>query len=360
MYLSQLHLNNFRSYSNLNITLTPGVTIFIGENGEGKTNIIESIIYLSILSSHRVASDQPLVLLGKEQAIIRAEVINNERKALLELEINPNRANRARLNSQPTRSQRSLLGFVNTVFYTPEDLDLVRGDPGTRRFYIDQLLIQESPRLSGVISDYERVVRQRNSLLKTRAPQSSLTPWDNHLIDFGAEIIAARTSLLEKLAPFFEIAYKNISHKKTFSVQYRSSLEEFSTNKEKNRDEFTKRLAEIQNKERERGVTLIGPHRDDLLLLLDDHPVKGYASQGESWSVALSLKLASYLFLKNEGIDPILILDDVFSELDEARREQLVDLANTNEQTLITVAVDGDLPQGITGGRVHIKNGALL
>jgi len=359
VFLSQLQLANFRSYNSLDLSLDSGVTTFVGENGEGKTNIVESIIYLSILSSHRVSTDQPLVRLGSEQAIIRAKIKNDGREALLEIEINSNKANRAKVNNQPTRSQRAILGFLQTTFFSPEDLDLVRGDPSGRRSFIDQTLIQQTPRMSAVISDYERSLKQRNSLLKTRAPQASLEPWDNHLIEFGAEIIAERIKLLLKLESFFNEAHENISKKKSFTVDYRSNVEGLSIEEESNKVALKEKLIEIRAQEKERGLTLLGPHRDDLSLLLDNQPVKGYASQGESWSVALTLKLATYLLLRSEDKSPILILDDVFAELDEKRRSMLVDLALSAEQTLVTVAVQSDLPSDLAQNLRYIREGKV-
>ncbi len=357
MQISHLSLTNFRSYKQLDLSLNPGKTIFIGENGEGKTNIVESIIYLSLLESHRVSSDQPLVKLGEERAYIRAKTKSDDRELLVELEINPNRANRAQVNKQPARSQREILGLIYTTHFSPEDLDLVRGDPSERRRYLDHLLVQESPRYSAVISDYERAVKQRNSLLKARAPKQSLEPWDQHLLDFGSEVIAGRLKLLEKLQPHLASAYRSISTKKEFSVEYRSQTPNLATDRERNRETLTHRLEEVREAERDRGVTLVGPHRDDLDLKLNDTLVKGFASHGESWSAALSLKLSSYLLLQSEGKRPILILDDVFSELDQSRREHLTDLANTADQTLITVAVSNDLPKNLDGDRFFVKEG---
>lgn len=339
MFIKNLSLIQFRSYQNLDLNLNKGINVFLGDNGEGKTNIIESIIYLSLLSSHRVATDLPLIKLDNEKAYIRAKIEDDQREHLIELEINPNKANRAKINQQPVRSQREILGLVQTTSFSPEDLDLVRGDPSTRRRYIDHLLIQESPRLSGVITDYERALKQRNSLLKSRAPISSLQPWDKHLIEFASELIASRIKLLNTLAPYLLKAYKNISNKKDFTVFYKSNLENLTEDKESNKLILSEKLELVREQERDRGITLIGPHRDDLNLLLGGTPVKGYASHGESWSVALALKLASYLLLKDQGSNPILILDDVFSELDLDRREELVELSKSSEQTLITVAV---------------------
>lgn len=359
MYLSTLSLKNFRSYSDLELSLAPGTTIFLGKNGEGKTNIVESILYLAFLSSHRTSGDQPLVKLGESSAYIRSVINNDERELLVELEVNAEKANRARINQNPVRSQKELFGLLKCVYFSPEDLDLVRGDPAERRRFIDQLLILRNPRLAGVISDYERAVRQRNSLLKTRSHYSSLESWDEQVATFGAEVIAARLITLAELEPLFAEVYKEISAIKPARITYKSSIENPTQDPLTNKELILQKMAEIKSQELDRGLTLVGPHRDDLLLHLGDHLVKGYASHGESWSVALSLKLASYQMLLNEGAKPILILDDVFSELDEERRDQLVALAHSAEQTFITVAVGSDLPAGLTGKTFTVKSGSV-
>lgn len=359
MHLSHLSLKNFRSYSELELPLTPGNTIFLGRNGEGKTNIVEAILYLAFLNSHRTSGDQPLVRLGESSAYIRARIQNPEREILLELEINAERANRARINQNPIRSQKELFGLIQCIYFSPEDLDLVRGDPSERRRYLDQLLTLRSPRLAGVISDYERAVKQRNSLLKTRANYSSLEPWNAQVAALGGEIIAARLLVLNDLNPLFSQVYSEISPEKRASITYKSSIEEPTTSTELNTELILNKMAQTVVQEMDRGLTLVGPHRDDLLLHLGQHLVKGYASHGESWSIALSLKLAAYKILINEGAKPILILDDVFSELDEERRSQLVDLANSAEQTFITVAVENDLPKELLATTYYVKSGTV-
>lgn len=359
MHLSHLSLKNFRSYGELELPLTPGITIFLGRNGEGKTNIVESLLYLAFLNSHRTAVDLPLIKLGESAAYVRARVQDPEREVLIELEINAEKANRARINQNPVRSQKELFGLIQCIYFSPEDMDLVRGDPAERRRFIDQIITLRSPRLAGVISDYERAVRQRNTLLKTRANNAALEPWDQQVANFGGEIIAARTALLTEYEPFFTKIYAGISAEKPAHIKYKSSVENPSTSPNENQRTIMQRMSEIRGQELDRGLTLIGPHRDDLLLQLGEHLVKGYASHGESWSIALSLKLAAYDLLVSEGEQPILILDDVFSELDEERRKQLVDLANSAEQTFITVAVEGDLPKNLTGSTYYVKNGSV-
>ncbi len=359
MHLSHLSLKNFRSYSELDLPLSKGITVFLGRNGEGKTNIVEAVMYMAFLSSHRTAGDQPLVKLGESSAYTRAKVQHPDREILIELEINADKANRARINQNPVRSQKELFGLVQCIYFSPEDLDLVRGDPSERRRFIDQIVTLRSPRLAGVITDYERAVRQRNALLKTRSNNSSLESWDQQVAKFGAEIIAARITLLEEFTPLFTKIYANISPEKPASIKYKSSIENPSTVLQENYDSIIQKMSELRGQELERGLTLVGPHRDDLLLHLGNHLVKGYASHGESWSIALSLKLAAYELLINEGSKPILILDDVFSELDEERREQLVSLAKSAEQTIITVAVESDLPKDLQGSTYIVKNGSV-
>ena len=359
MFVSHLSLKDFRSYENLELSLKAGQNIFIGENGEGKTNIIEALMYLALLSSHRISSDQPLIKLDSERAYIRAKIESDERTTLVELEINNGKANRAKVNQNPVRSQKEILGLVKSVCFSPEDLDLVRGDPSERRSFLDQLLIQQSPRLAGVISDYERALKQRNSLLKSRAPESSLRSWSEHLATFGGELIAGRIKLINEIEPLFQIAYKNLSAKKLAKLGYKSSIPAPSSEKEVNKEVMLKVIEGVKSQEIERGISLVGPHRDDLLLNLGDHPVKGYASHGESWSIALTLRLASYQLFINEGAKPILILDDVFSELDEERRVHLIKLANSAQQTFITVAVENDLPKELTGDKFLVKSGQV-
>ena len=359
MKISHLSLQDFRSYKNLELPLNEGTHIFIGENGEGKTNIVEAIMYLALLSSHRISTDAPLIKLGAERGYIRAKVSDQDRDTLIELEINNGKANRAKVNQNPVRSQRAISGIVKAICFSPEDLDLVRGDPSERRSFLDHLLIQRNPRLGGVISDYEKALKQRNTLLKARAPESTLAPWNEHLANFGGEIIAARLKLIRELIPHLMNSYENISVKKQPSLEYKSILDNLTEDKEDNKSEMLKKIEEVGFQERERGVSLVGPHRDDLLLNLGEHPVKGFASHGESWSIALSLRLASYQLLRADGDNPILILDDVFSELDEKRRERLVALTNTAEQTLITVAVANDLPCELTGSRYQVANGLV-
>ena len=359
MLITNLNLTNYRSYSTLDLNLGGGITIFVGKNGEGKTNIAESILYLTFLNSHRASGNTPLVKLGANAAYIRAKVKYPEREILVELEINIDKANRAKINQNPTRSQKEIFGIVQAIYFSPEDLDIVRGDPSERRRFIDQLLTLRSPRVAAVISDYERAVKQRNSLLKTRASIQALEPWDKQVADFGGQLISLRLSGLAQLTPLFNQIYKEISNVKPAEIIYKSSLEGISENATENSEKIIEKLITNRSSELERGLTLTGPHRDDLLLTLGDHQVKGYASHGESWSIALSLKLATYNLLKSDGLSPILILDDVFSELDEDRREKLSQIAKTAEQTIITVAVESDLPKSLSGDRYLVKSGSV-
>jgi DNA replication and repair protein RecF len=357
--VKKLALTNFRSYKSLELELDPGSTTFIGNNGSGKTNIVESLIYLAYLSSHRVSQNLPLLHLGTDQAIIRAEIERDDRTLQVDLEINASKANRARLNQNPTKSQREILGALQVIYFSPEDLDLVRGEPTHRRDFLDKLLIMRSPRLAGVISDYDRVVKQRNTLLKTRSPENALAPWTEQLINLGAQLSAERIALVEELNPYVAANYANLNEVKPASISYKSATDGLTTNTEKNIQTLTARQLEVARQETERGASLIGPHRDDLHLQLGDFPAKGYASHGESWSMAISLRIGSFNLLKSEGAEPILILDDIFAELDTTRRAQLTSVTKMAEQTIITAAVESDLPPELLSIKYYVSPGVV-
>ena len=360
MRVTRLSLTNFRSYENLDLTFQPGVNTFIGNNGCGKTNIVEALIYLSFLSSHRVSVNAPLIRGDQDQAIIRTEIVSDDRSLMVDLEINANKANRARINQNPTKSQREILGALQVIYFTPEDLDLVRGNPAERRDFMDKLLITRTPRLAGVISDYERVLRQRNTLLKTRAPENALVPWTEQLIKLGAELTTERIKLVEKLNPFLTKNYANLNEIKAASIAYKSPTEGLTINVENNFVVLTAKQVEVAKNEIERGVSLVGPHRDDLYLHLGEFPAKGYASHGESWSMAISLRIGAFNLLLEEGSHPILILDDIFAELDTLRRAQLVAVTRLAEQTFITAAVESDLPPELLTERFYVSPGFVV
>jgi DNA replication and repair protein RecF len=359
MYVSKLSLTNFRSYPQLDLTFNPGVTTFVGNNGAGKTNIAESLIFLSFLTSHRTPTNQPLISLGADQAVIRAEIVRGDRNLQIDLEINANKANRAKINQNPTKSQREILGACQVIYFSPEDLDLVRGEPTNRRDFLDKLLITKTPRLAGVLNDYDRVLKQRNTLLRTRAPQSAIAPWTEQLINLANVITAERIALVDALNPLVAANYKELNEVKKATIIYKSNIEELSTNTEANQQLISAKIAEMQYQEVERGVTLVGPHRDDLVLQLGEFPAKGYASHGESWSFAISLKIGALELLKSEGLDPILILDDVFAELDTNRRARLVQATKLAEQTIVTAAVEDDLPTDLNDFRLYVSNGKV-
>jgi DNA replication and repair protein RecF len=373
MHVAHLSLADFRSYARAEVPLDPGVTAFVGPNGQGKTNLVEAVGYLATLGSHRVASDAPLVRLGAERAVVRGSVVQDGRSALIELEINPGRANRARLNRSSGVRPRDVLGLLRTVLFAPEDLALVKGDPGERRRFLDELLTARAPRLAGVRQDYERVLKQRNALLRTAAMArragggrgdrlGTLDVWDEHLANTGAELVAARLDLVTALGPLVDKAYDVLSGGGgPTALEYRSSLsdEPLPADRAALRDVFLTTIARIRPSEIERGMTLAGPHRDDLVLKLGPLPAKGYASHGESWSYALALRLASYELLRGDGGEPVLILDDVFAELDHHRRERLAGLAASAEQVLVTAAVAEDVPGTLTGARYDVAAGEV-
>ncbi|MGW1491451.1 DNA replication/repair protein RecF [Streptomyces sp. NPDC002402] len=382
MHVTHLSLADFRSYARVEVPLDPGVTSFVGANGQGKTNLVEAVGYLATLASHRVSSDAPLVRMGADRAVIRAAVTQGERSQLIELELNPGKANRARINRSSQVRPRDVLGIVRTVLFAPEDLALVKGDPGERRRFLDELITARSPRMAGVRSDYERVLKQRNTLLKSAAMArrhggrgmdlSTLDVWDQHLARAGAELLAQRIDLIAALQPLADKAYEQLAPGGgPVALEYRSSsgvavgvgegvVGEGSVHgREALGEQLIGALAEVRKQEIERGVTLVGPHRDDLVLKLGQLPAKGYASHGESWSYALALRLASYDLLRAEGNEPVLVLDDVFAELDVRRRERLAELVAPGEQVLVTAAVDDDVPAVLAGARYLVADGAV-
>jgi DNA replication and repair protein RecF len=373
--LSRIALTDFRSYAELDLELEPGISTFLGRNGQGKTNLVEGIGYLARFDSHRVASDAPLVRSGAERAVIRAAVQAAGRPNTLEVEITPGRANRVRLNGAPTRP-REAAGLVRTVVFAPEDLALAKGDPSERRRYLDDLLVLRAPRLSGVRADYERVVKQRNSLLKSLAGMRSsasdpnahhtLEVWDSQLVSTGAALMLARLDLLRELRPYVRQWYSTLAPGETREValDYRSSSSaDAETLSWRDVQVIEKALSsEIvvrRADETRRGVSLVGPHRDDVAVSIGDLPAKGYASHGESWSLALALRLASYSLLEADGERAILVLDDVFAELDAQRRGSLATAVLDADQILITAAADEDVPAELTGARYEVAGGSV-
>ena len=371
MHVAHLTLHAFRSYDTLDLRLAPGVTAFIGSNGQGKTNIVEALDYLSKLASHRVAGDAPLVKQGAERALVRASVVKDGREAILEVEINPGRSNRARVNRSPLPRSRDLLGLLRTVLFSPEDLALVKGDPAERRRFLDDLMVLRLPRLAGVRADYDKVLRQRNALLKQAAGDrrrsgdyfdSTLAVWDDQLVQLGAELVETRIGLLDELAPLLAQAYAAVAKgggRDQADARYVPSVPLPTGDDPLDRTRiaagFTAELAALRRDELQRGLTLVGPHRDEVALSVGTLPVRGYASHGESWSFALALRLAAFELLRADGDDPVLILDDVFAELDVDRRTRLAELVADTEQVLVTAAVADDVPTALTGARVDVR-----
>lgn len=370
MYVRHLGLTDYRSWAHVELELEPGRTVLVGPNGFGKTNLVEALWYCATLGSHRVASDAPLIRAGAQRAIVSSIVVNEGRELAVDLEITSGRANKARLNRSPVRSPREILGVLRAVLFSPEDLALVRGDPGERRRYLDELATTRRPAIAGVRADYEKVVRQRTALLKTaagaryrgdRSVLDTLDVWDGHLAAHGAALIAARIALVEQLHPEVQKAYQLLApSSRPAAIRYRSSVEAIANAPGLESVEFYEAalldgLARRRDAELDRGVCLVGPHRDDLELWLGDQPAKGFASHGESWSMALALRLGAYELLRSDGVDPVLLLDDVFAELDTARRQALATVAGEAEQVLVTAAVGEDIPQDWEVNRVEIR-----
>ena len=436
MHLTRLALTDFRSYAGAELSLEPGVSTLLGPNGQGKTNLVEAAAYVATLGSHRVATDAPLVRSGAERAILRAAVTSGDRDSLVEIEINPGRSNRARLNRAPVTRPRQVLGVLRTVLFAPEDLALVKGDPEQRRRFLDDLLVASAPRYVGVRADYERVLRQRTALLKSlrghpgragrsgarayaragapreaapggtghngegqnglsqdgagqdgtgtgqdRAPRNgrpvlagpaarTLDVWDEHLATAGADLLAARIALTATLRPLVARSYSAVAGAGAVEagISYRQSLrmaglsgtaEPAELNAARLADGLREALAAARGEELDRGVCLVGPHRDDLELRIGDLPARGYASHGESWSMALALRLSAFDALRDGGEDPVLLLDDVFAELDTGRRERLAGLVVGAEQVLVTAAVPADVPAALHGARFDVGGGRV-
>jgi DNA replication and repair protein RecF len=448
VHLTRLALTDFRSYAGAELSLEPGVSTLLGPNGQGKTNLVEAAAYVATLGSHRVATDAPLVRSGADRAILRAAVTSSGRDSLVEIEINPGRANRARLNRAPVTRPRQVLGVLRTVLFAPEDLALVKGDPEQRRRFLDDLLVVSAPRYAGVRADYERVLRQRTALLKSlrghpgragrsgarayahsagpreaapggtgrngagqnglsqegagqdgagqegagqdgagpgqdRAPRNgrpvladpaarTLDVWDEHLATAGAELLAARIALTATLRPLVARSYSAVAGAGAVEagISYRQSLRmpglsgtaepaEPAADAARLADGLREALATARGEELERGVCLVGPHRDDLELRIGDLPARGYASHGESWSMALALRLSAFEALRGDGDDPVLLLDDVFAELDTGRRERLAGLVAGAEQVLVTAAVPADVPAALHGARFDVGGGRV-
>ena len=386
MHLTRLALTDFRSYPGLDVPLAAGVTIFSGLNGEGKTNLVEAVGYAATLASHRAAQDAPLIRRGADQAIIRAAVSTAANDALVEIELNAGRANRVRLNRAPLARPREILGVLRTVLFAPEDLALVKGDPGERRRFLDDLLVAMAPRYAAVRADYDRVLKQRTALLKSAGPKggprgnrqsreavtATLDVWDAHLARTGAELLVAREHLVTALRPQVESAYAAVAgtgrgpaaieYRRSFGEGPRAPADAGAGHGERVRAAETAlraALTEVRDSELDRGVCLAGPHRDELDLMVRNLPARGYASHGESWSMALALRLASFDLLRAGREDPVLILDDVFAELDAGRRDRLAALVATAEQVLVTAAVPEDIPALLSGARFKVAAGTL-
>ena len=381
VYVDHLQLTDFRSYESVDLPLEAGVTTFVGANGQGKTNLVEAIEYLSTMSSHRVASEVPLVRTGAIRAVVRAKVVaglDDSRQLTLELEINPGKANRAKLNRSPLRQAREIVGVLRTVVFSPVDIAIVKGDPSERRRFLDDLIVARWPRLAGVRADYERVLKQRNTLLKSLSgrlrggppsadAEATLEVWNTHLARTGGELLEARLVTLADLAPHVSKAYADIAPTNNdAAAEYRASVDLDAT---RDADQPTARanlsaalaagMAERRAEETQRGASLVGPHRDDIVLSLGLLPAKGYASHGESWSFALALRLGGFHLLRADGVEPVLMLDDVFAELDSVRRERLASAVRVAEQVFVTAAVGADVPELLAGQRFRVAGGEV-
>ncbi|HET8583469.1 MAG TPA: DNA replication/repair protein RecF [Jatrophihabitans sp.] len=374
MYVRHLSVTDFRSWRSAEVAFDPGPAVLVGANGQGKTNLVEALGYVATLSSHRVATDAPLVRSGAERAVVRTAVVADGRELRVEMEINPGRANRARLNGAVLPRPREVLGALRTVLFAPEDLAIVRGDPGERRRFLDDLVVARTPRLAGVRADYERVLKQRAALLKSAGAArragdlGTLDVWDGHLAAHGAQLLAARLAALQALRPHAAAAYALVAPGSApLTMRYAGTLPGLDgdgavPDVAELEAALAGELVRLRPAELDRGVNLVGPHRDDLDLGIGELPVRGYASHGEGWSVALALRLGGYELLRSDALpggDPVLVLDDVFAELDSERREQLALVASKAEQAIVTAAVPEDVPDQLAGARYELREAAV-
>ena len=371
MWVSRLDLTDYRSYPAVSCSFPEGISLLIGRNGRGKTNLVEAIGYLATLGSHRVPTDAPLVRHGANQALIHADVEDAGRTTSVDVAIIPGKANQARINASAVPKVRDILGIVRTVLFAPEDLAIVKGDPSERRRFLDDFLMQRRPRIAAVRSDYERVLKQRNALLKSartvrgaarEAMLETLRVWDEHLAAAGASMMAERITAIQALRPFVLQHYGHIADDSTVSLTYRNSMDvdiPETTQADVWQHALLESIAARRDEEIDRGVTVVGPHRDDVLLSLGEFPAKGYASHGESWSIALALRLATLSVFQEDMVEPVLILDDVFAELDTKRRAHLAEIVATGPQVFITAAVEADIPQEVNGNRFDVTDGQV-
>ena len=381
MYVRHLSVVDFRVWPEADIELPAGPVTFVGGNGQGKTSLLEALGYLAGLSSHRAAADAALVRVGAERAVVRAAVVAAGRELRPEIEIVPGRSNRARLGGAALPRARELLGVVRTILFAPEDLSIVRGDPGERRRFLDDLAVARLPRLAGTRADYDRVLKQRAALLKSAGARrrdgamdlSTLDVWDGHLVTAGAELLRARLETVRDLAPYLAAAHSQVApDSEPVALTYQSDVLPADSSAERTADAvpsldvlrelLATRLHSVRGAELERGVNLAGPHRDDLAIRLGQLPARTHASQGESWSVALACRLAAYELLRADdlpGGDPVLLLDDVFAQLDRERREHLARVAGKAEQAWITAAVAADVPDELAGARFAVRDGRV-
>jgi len=375
LWLRSLQLTGYRNYEQLSAEFPAGPVLIIGENGEGKTNLVEAIGYVSTLESHRVAGYQSLIHKNQSSSQLSAKVSHQGRDLMVGVELNKDSPNRFFLNGSQRKKTSEILGLIRTVTFAPEDLDLIRRDPSDRRAFMDSSLVQLKPRLAGVKSDYDRVLKQRNALLKSarsvKNPDlGTLDIWDDQLVALGTELTIERLSLVAQLEPLIKDFYAKLSASKE-EVRLRlvsavgadegENFADIEPDAKAYANDFYQRLETLRDRELERGITLAGPHRDELVIEKAGLLAKSHASQGEAWSLALGLKLAlGSVSRKNSDLgDPILLLDDVFAVLDKGRRQRLLEFVTDYEQVFITAADQAMAPQLDWAAELSVSKGVI-
>jgi len=356
--VGRIDLKDFRNYTDASFVLTPGVTAVVGRNGQGKTNLAEGLAFLATLQSFRGVPPEALIRSGCEQAVIRAEVVQDDgRVILIEAELNRNGRNRVFVNRQRLVRTRDLLGVLRVSVFSPDDLSLVKGAPGERRTFLDNALVALSPKHDALQRDLDRIIRQRNTLLKqaggrlTDDVSFTLDVWDAKFAQAGDELGTARAALVENMGPLLHSAYSALADHDTPVVgTYEPAWR---------RAGLAEALAAARLDDVRRGVSTVGPHRDELDLFIHDMPARTHASQGEQRTLALALRMAVHrLITERTDSPPVLVLDDVLSELDPVRSRSLLEHLPAAQVILTTAAA---LPEHAHPDRIlRIAAGVVL
>ena len=372
MRIRYLKLDNFRNYASEELYWDEQINLLHGLNAQGKSNLLEAVCYLGIATSFRGASEQDLIRWGEDYFFVAGQVLReNGGKLDLSAAANRRKQRRWRVNGEPRNRLSDVVGLLHTVIFAPEDIDLVKAGPDSRRRFLNQLLSQLDQDYCRLLINYNRVLRQRNAQLKLwdlsaqgeneLSQLEQLAVWDQQLAELGAPVALRRQQTVERLSEIACDLHRGLSGGEELSLVYENSFSprQKLASVDQAEEAFRTELARVARSEQQRGASLVGPHRDELAIMIDGKPARSFGSQGQQRTAALSLKLAELELARTErGEYPVLLLDDVLSELDERRRREIMRLAVGKTQTFIT-AVDGDLPR-LGGKRWRIEGGRVV